>query len=110
MLVVSDLDSVTRIARYEPSKFALAQSRWLRPHNSMEAKKLWRAKILCVVMHIDEHVPKFHFFGSTGAFCRKTSTFYPTGSLIRLHTIYAPHIPLANMFVKFVVRDVTYNI
>ena len=62
MFVVSDLDSVTRIGRYEPPKFALAQSQWLRPHNSMGTKKSCRAKSLCLSTHVDKHVLKFSYF------------------------------------------------
>ena len=39
-LVVSDLDSVHWIGRYEPPKLALARVQWLRPRNSMGTKKV----------------------------------------------------------------------
>ena len=62
MLVVSDLDSVTRTGRYEPPKFALARYQWLIPHNSMRTKKMLGVKSLCLSTYVDEHVPKFSYF------------------------------------------------
>ena len=66
MLVVSDLESVARIGRYKPPKFALAQSQWLRHHNSMGTQKSCRAKSICAIIHVDKHVPKFSYFLELG--------------------------------------------
>ena len=77
MMVVSDLNSMTRIGRYEPPKFTLAQFQWLRPITPWEPKNRAGRKAYVLAYMLISMFPNFYIFWSMGTFLVRNINILP---------------------------------